>query len=121
MVHFKLRTPSVDFFADLVKVSSMLYALNKFIKFKLNFQRKHLVLDDHNEDESNYQSLSGDDVLEEIFDSPRAELRDEVNVAYQDQRDPVLLGCFRDMTAAGRVGLDFFIQLDIDKQAVETK
>lgn len=64
-------------------------------------------------------ALSADQVLEEIFDAPRAELRDEVNVSYSQQGEPLLIGEVRDVSIAGRVALEFVIHLKIDRRTVE--
>lgn len=65
--------------------------------------------------------LTNKEVLEEIFDSPRAELRDEVNIPYENQGGPLLLGEVRDVTIAGRVALDFVIHLNLDKKGVKER
>ena len=64
-------------------------------------------------------ALSADQVLDEIFDAPRAELRDEVNVSYSQQGEPLLIGEVRDVSIAGRVALEFVIHLKIDRKTVE--
>lgn len=67
------------------------------------------------------ESLSNEQVLEEIFDSPQAELRDEINVEYQQQGEPLLIGEVSDLSIAGRPALDFVIHLKITKDQVESR
>jgi len=67
------------------------------------------------------RNLSGGQVLEEIFDAPRAELRDEVNVSYDHQGEPVMIGEVRDVSIAGRVAMEFVIPLKLDRKQVEDR
>ena len=39
-----------------------------------------------------YNELTNDKVLEEVFQSPQNELRDEINIPMEQQSDPLLLG-----------------------------
>lgn len=68
-----------------------------------------------------YDRLTSSEVKGEIFESVRKELRDEINVQFEDQEPPLLLGEIRTMTRAGRCGLDFLIRLKINKEEVQRR
>ena len=68
-----------------------------------------------------YRDLNPGSVLDEIFESPQNELRDEINIPFENQSEPKLLGLIRDMKLGGRCAFDFLIHLDLDREQVIEK
>ena len=65
-----------------------------------------------------YKNLDTQDVLDEIFQSPQNELRDEINIPLECQSEPKLLGLIRDMDLGGRCAFDFLITINLTKEDV---
>ena len=68
--------------------------------------------------EGDYKNLATQDVLDEIFQSPQNELRDEINIPLEYQSEPKLLGLIRDMDLGGRCAFDFLITTNLTKEDV---
>ena len=68
-----------------------------------------------------YNELTNDKVLEEVFQSPQNELRDEINIPLECQSEPKLLGLIRDMDLGGRCAFDFLIPINLSKEEVQAK
>ena len=71
-----------------------------------------------NSEKGNYKNLKTQDVLDEIFQSPQNELRDEINIPLEFQSEPKMLGLIRDMKLGGRCAFDFLIQVNLSKDEV---
>ena len=71
-----------------------------------------------NSEKGDYKNLDTHDVLDEIFQSPQNELRDEINIPLDCQSEPKLLGLIRDMDLGGRCAFDFLITINLTKEDV---
>ena len=92
---------------------------NFFIQFDWSFPGGHPEPDlVKNSEKGDYKNLDTQDVLNEIFQSPQNELRDEINIPLECQSEPKLLGLIRDMDLGGRCAFDFLITLNITKEDV---
>lgn len=65
-----------------------------------------------------HSNLTSKQVLDEIYQSPQNELRDEINIALSDQSEPKLLGLVRDMELGGRCAFDFLIKVNLTREQV---
>ena len=65
------------------------------------------------DDRRSHSDLRPEGVLRELFNAATVELRDEVNVPLEHQRQPELLGVVRDLDHGGRCGLEFLIKLKV--------
>jgi len=70
------------------------------------------------EDKQRYECISNDLVRKELFECIQKEVRDEVNISLEHQHAPELLGVIYNLEKGGRLGLDFFICLDLDSEKV---
>ena len=92
---------------------------NFFIQFDWSFPGGHPEPDlVKNSEKGDYKNLDTQDVLDEIFQSPQNELRDEINIPLEYQSEPKLLGLIRDMDLGGRCAFDFLITINITKEDV---
>ena len=71
-----------------------------------------------NSEKGDYKKIGTQDVLDEIFQSPQNELRDEINIPLEYQSEPKLLGLIRDMDLGGRCAFDFLITINLTKEDV---
>ena len=67
----------------------------------------------YQDDSRSHSDLRPESVLRELFDAAAVELRDEVNVPFEHQHEPELLGVVRDLAHGGRCGLEFLIKLKV--------
>ena len=91
----------------------------KSVQIKLLFPGGHPEPDlVKNSEKGNYRNLETQNVLDEIFQSPQNELRDEINIPLEFQSEPKMLGLIRDMKLGGRCAFDFLIQVNLSKDEV---
>ena len=97
----------------------MKWKYEEFLNILFDFSGGHAEPDlVKNSQKDNYQKLESQDVLDEIFQSPQNELRDEINIRIEYQSDPKMLGLIRDMKLAGRCAFDFLIEVNLSKEEV---
>ena len=80
--------------------------------------RKLLFLPFQDENRS-HSDLRPQSILRELFNAAAVELRDELNVPWEHQREPELLGVVRDLAHGGRCGLEFLIKLKVGSGGIK--